>query len=134
MVLARNSQGSEGHVEVGPDRSSAGTLGRACQEVGYSRVRVAEIEAVELKKSCLKPFQHTSPVTSRSDRQLTIIAGGGESQGDTSSFPWPQIQSVLGRSQAPETNATGPGDSRGRSKANHGELNALQDRGRRDCR
>jgi hypothetical protein len=27
--------------------------------------------------------------------KLKIIAGGGENMGDTSAFPWPQIQSAL---------------------------------------
>ncbi|MBB6468592.1 hypothetical protein HNQ96_004476 [Aminobacter lissarensis] len=66
------------------------------QKVGYSRARAAETQAVEAEEEILKavsatPAQSIAGVIAK----LTIIAGGGESMGDSSAFPWPQIQSAL---------------------------------------
>lgn len=65
-------------------------------EVGYSRARAAEAQAVEAEEEILDavadtPGQSLAGVIAK----LTIIVGGGETMGDTSAFPWPQIQSVL---------------------------------------
>ena len=66
------------------------------QEVGYSRARAAEAQAVEAEEEILDavaatPAQSLAGVIAK----LKIIVGGGETAGDMSSFPWPQIQSVL---------------------------------------
>ncbi|CAN7489714.1 hypothetical protein [Aminobacter aminovorans] len=66
------------------------------QEVGYSRARAAEAQAVEAEEEILDavaatPAQSFAGVIAK----LTIIVGGGEHMGDTSAFPWPQIQSIL---------------------------------------
>lgn len=65
-------------------------------EVGYSRARAAEAQAVEAEEEILDavtatPAQSFAGVIAK----LKIIGGGGENMGDTSAFPWPQIQSVL---------------------------------------
>ena len=65
-------------------------------EVGYSRARAAEVQAVEAEEEILDavaatPAQSLEGVIAK----LKIIVGSGETVGDTSSFPWPQIQSVL---------------------------------------
>ncbi|AMS44000.1 hypothetical protein [Aminobacter aminovorans] len=66
------------------------------QKVGYSRARAAEMQAVEVEEEILEavsatPAQSIAGVVAK----LNIIAGGGQSMGDSSAFPWPQIQSVL---------------------------------------
>ncbi|KQU70112.1 hypothetical protein ASC75_08295 [Aminobacter sp. DSM 101952] len=65
-------------------------------EVGYSRARAAEAQAVEAEEEILDavaatPAQSFAGVVAK----LKIIVGCGETVGDASSFPWPQIQSVL---------------------------------------
>ncbi|CAI2936495.1 hypothetical protein [Aminobacter niigataensis] len=65
-------------------------------EVGYSRVRAAEMQAVEAEEEILAavaatPAQSLAGVIAK----LKIIVGGGETAEETSAFPWPQIQSVL---------------------------------------
>ncbi|CAN7618852.1 hypothetical protein [Aminobacter sp. LjRoot7] len=66
------------------------------QEIGYSRARAAEAQAVEAEEEILDAVADT-PAQSLAGiiAKLTIIAGGGENMDDTSAFPWPQIQSVL---------------------------------------
>ncbi|MDR7225236.1 hypothetical protein [Aminobacter aminovorans] len=66
------------------------------QEIGYSRARAAEAQAVEAEEEILDVVADT-PARSRAGvvAKLTIIVGGGETMGDMSAFPWPQIQSVL---------------------------------------
>ncbi|WP_395447954.1 hypothetical protein ACHMW7_24100 [Aminobacter sp. UC22_36] len=66
------------------------------QEVGYSRARAAEAQAVEAEEEILDAVAAT-PAQSLAGlvAKLKIIVGGGDSMGDTSAFPWPQIQSVL---------------------------------------
>jgi hypothetical protein len=71
------------------------------REVGYSRTRAAEAQAVETEEEILDavaatPAQSLAGVIAK----LKIIAGGGENMGDTSAFPWPQIQSALADLQA----------------------------------
>ncbi|CAI2934337.1 hypothetical protein [Aminobacter niigataensis] len=71
------------------------------QKVGYSRARAAEAQAVEAEEEILDavaatPAQSLAGVIAK----LKIIAGGGENMGDTSAFPWPQIQSALADLQA----------------------------------
>ncbi|WP_432288669.1 hypothetical protein SLT36_29720 (plasmid) [Aminobacter sp. BA135] len=71
------------------------------QEVGYSRTRAAEAQAVEAEEEILDavagtPAQSLAGVIAK----LKVIAGGGENMGDTSAFPWPQIQSALADLQA----------------------------------
>ncbi|MDH4984469.1 hypothetical protein QEZ47_02630 [Aminobacter anthyllidis] len=71
------------------------------QKVGYSRTRAAEAQAVEAEEEILDavaatPAQSLAGVIAK----LKIIVGGGENMGDTSAFPWPQIQSVLADLQA----------------------------------
>lgn len=65
-------------------------------EVGYSRVRAAEIEAIEAEDQILDAVADT-PAQSLVGviAKLKVIVGAGENVDDTSSFPWPQIQSVL---------------------------------------
>ncbi|MBA8906050.1 hypothetical protein [Aminobacter ciceronei] len=66
------------------------------REVGYSRARAAEAQAVEAEDDILDAVA-TTPAQSLAGviAKLKIIVGGGENMGDTSAFPWPQIQSVL---------------------------------------
>ncbi|MCX8571807.1 MULTISPECIES: hypothetical protein [Aminobacter] len=65
-------------------------------EVGYSRARAAEAQAVEAEEEILDAVA-TTPAQSFAGviAKLKIIVGGGENMGDMSAFPWPQIQSVL---------------------------------------
>ncbi|WAX94918.1 hypothetical protein N7E70_025235 [Aminobacter sp. NyZ550] len=71
------------------------------QEVGYSRARAAEAQAVEAEEEILDAVAATSAQSLAGViAKLKIIAGGGENMGDTSAFPWPQIQSVLADLQA----------------------------------
>ncbi|MBT1155888.1 hypothetical protein J1C56_09830 [Aminobacter anthyllidis] len=71
------------------------------QEVGYSRARAAEAQAVEAEDEILDAVA-TTPSQSFAGviAKLKIIVGGGENMDDTSAFPWPQIQSVLADLQA----------------------------------
>ncbi|MBT1156703.1 hypothetical protein J1C56_13975 [Aminobacter anthyllidis] len=71
------------------------------QKVGYSRARAAEAQAVEAEEEILDALAAT-PAQSLAGviAKLTIIVGGAENLGDTSAFPWPQIQSVLADLQA----------------------------------
>jgi len=71
------------------------------REVGYSRARAAEAQAVEAEEEILDavagtPSQSLAGVIAK----LKIIVGGGENMDDTSAFPWPQFQSVLADLQA----------------------------------
>jgi len=65
-------------------------------EVGYSRVRAAEMQAVEAEEEILDAVAST-PAQSLAGviAKLKIIVGGGKNAEETSAFPWPQIQSVL---------------------------------------
>jgi len=102
------------------------------QKVGYSQARAAEAQAVEAEEEILDavaatPAQSLAGVIAK----LKIIAGSGENMGDTSAFPWPQIQSVLADLQALGDRGTDalPADSR-RQHAEHrgldGETNRLR--------
>lgn len=66
------------------------------QEVGYSRVRAAELEAIEAQEQILETATATHAQSLRGIiAKLRIIVGGGESVDDPTAFPWPQIQSAL---------------------------------------
>ena len=102
------------------------------QKVGYSRARAAEAQAVEAEEEIFDavaatPAQSLAGVIAK----LTIIVGGGENMGDTSAFPWPQIQSALADLQAlgdrgaearPADSRRQPADNRGLD----GETNRLR--------
>jgi len=102
------------------------------QEVGYSRARAAEAQAVEAEEEVLDAVA-TTPAQSLAGviAKLRIIVGSGENMGDTSAFPWPQIQSVLADLQAlgdrgadalPADSRRQPAEDRGRD----GETNRLR--------
>ncbi|WP_157632956.1 hypothetical protein [Hoeflea sp. 108] len=66
------------------------------REIGYSRARAAEAQAIEAEEEIVDavadtPAQSIAGVIAK----LKIIVGGGETMADTSAFPWPQIQSTL---------------------------------------
>ena len=66
------------------------------KKFGYTRARAAEAQAVEAEEEIFDavaatPAQSLAGIAAK----LSIIVGSGESMGDTSAFPWPQIQSVL---------------------------------------
>ncbi len=102
------------------------------QKVGYSRARAAEAQAVEAEEEILDavaatPAQSLAGVIAK----LRIIAGGGENMGDTSAFPWPQIQSALadlealgdrGADALPADSRRQPAEDRGLD----GEMNRLR--------
>jgi hypothetical protein len=102
------------------------------QKVGYSRARAAEAQAVEAEEEILDAVA-TTPAQSLAGviAKLKIIAGGGENMGDTSAFPWPQIQSVLADLQSlgdrgadvlPADSQSQPAEDRGLN----GETNRLR--------
>ncbi|MDH4985048.1 hypothetical protein QEZ47_05745 [Aminobacter anthyllidis] len=102
------------------------------QEVGYSRARAAEAQAVEAEEEILDAVA-TTPAQSLAGviAKLKIIAGGAENMGNTSAFPWPQIQSVLANLQALVDRGaeTLPADSRHQPAENRGldgETNRLR--------
>ncbi|WP_146203961.1 hypothetical protein [Aminobacter sp. AP02] len=65
-------------------------------EVGYSRTRHAELQAVEAELEILDSVAATRARSLRGVvAKLRIIVGGGENTADPSAFPWPQIQSAL---------------------------------------
>ncbi|MBA8909894.1 hypothetical protein [Aminobacter ciceronei] len=71
------------------------------QKVGYSRARAAEAQAIEAEEEILDAIATTRAQSLAGViAKLKIIAAGGEAMGDTSAFPWPQIQSVLADLQA----------------------------------
>ncbi|QOF75032.1 hypothetical protein IG197_31425 (plasmid) [Aminobacter sp. SR38] len=139
-IRIRNAlQASEPRVGAEKDQQSASQpadhqsrWNELDQEFGYSRARAAETQAVEAEEEILDavaatPAQSLAGVIAK----LKIIAGGGENMGDTSAFPWPQIQSVLADLQALGDRGADvlPADSR-RQHAEHrgldGETNRLR--------
>ncbi|SUY29233.1 Uncharacterised protein [Aminobacter aminovorans] len=101
-------------------------------EVGYSRARAAEAQAVEAEEEILDAVAATAAQSLAGViAKLKIIVGGGENMGDTSAFPWPQIQSVLADLQAlGESGADAlPADSRRQpagDRGRDGETNRLR--------
>ncbi|AMS45207.1 hypothetical protein [Aminobacter aminovorans] len=96
----RGGPENDGHSPLLPADQQA-RWNKLDREVGYSRARAAEAQAVEAEEEILDavaatPAQSLAGVIAK----LKIIAGGGENMGDTSAFPWPQIQSVLADLQA----------------------------------
>jgi hypothetical protein len=103
VVLCRLQQRLETRIrnamkasDPGGERDRQARWDALDQEVGYSRVRAAEAQAIEAEEEILAAVTATRAQSLRGVvAKLRIIAGGGEHMDNPSAFPWPQIQSAL---------------------------------------